>query len=253
MLRRASLSPSGLLAVILLLVFGNAPANARATDESTLESVVAKIVKAQGGEKLKTVKSIKATGKLVIGGGQAEGPLVSFVVRPGKSRQEISLGGAKLIQAYDGTTAWQINPFTGSSKPEKMNEEEAATVIDAADLDGPFVDSAKKGYKLELAADEELDGAPVHVVKVTNKRGKTETYYVDAASGLILKVRGKEKIQGNEVEVETVLSNYKDINGIMTAHAIDRLIGGRPFIQIVFDQVEHNVEVGDDVFRMPEK
>lgn len=65
--------------------------------------------------------------------------------------------------------------------------------MDAADMDGPFVDSARKGYKLELAADEELDGTPVHVVKVTNKRGKVETYYVDAGSGLILKVRGKEK------------------------------------------------------------
>lgn len=68
--------------------------------------------------------------------------------------------------------------------------------MDAADMDGPFVDSARKGYKLELAADEELDGTPVHVVKVTNKRGKVETYYVDAGSGLILKVRGKEKNPG---------------------------------------------------------
>jgi hypothetical protein len=134
-----------------------------------------------------------------------------------------------------------------------MAEDEASVLMDAADMDGPFVDSARKGYKLELAADEELDGTPVHVVKVTNKRGKVETYYVDAGSGLILKVRGKEKIRGNEVEVETLLSNYKEVNGIMTAHAIDRLIGGQPFIQIVFDRVEYNVEVEDGLFRMPEE
>jgi hypothetical protein len=39
----------------------------------------------------------------------------------------------------------------------------------------------------------------------------------------------------------------------MTAHAIDRLIGGRPFIQIVLDRVEHNVEVEDSLFKMPEE
>jgi outer membrane lipoprotein-sorting protein len=249
MLRRTSLLSCGLLVCVLALAVGSA----RAADEPTLESVVAQIVKAQGGEKLKTIKSIKTSGKLVFGGGQAEGTLVGFVARPGKIRQEISLSGARLVQAYDGTTAWQINPFAGSSKPEKMSEDEAGDLMDSADMDGPFVDSAKKGYKLELAADEELDGTPVHVVKVTNKRGKVETYYVDAASGLILKVRGKEKIQGNEVEVETLLSNYKEVNGIMTAHAVDRLIGGQPFIQIVLDRVEHNVEVEDGLFKMPEE
>jgi len=249
MLRRISPLSCGLLVCVLVLAFGSA----RAVDEPTLESVVAQIVTAQGGEKMKTIKSIKTTGKLVFGGGQAEGTLVGFMVRPGRIRQEINLGGAKLVQACDGTMAWQINPFAGSSKPEKMTEDEASDLMDLADMDGPFVDSAKKGYKLELAADEELDGTPVHVVKVTNKRGKVQTYYADAKSGLILKVRGKEKIQGNEIEIETLLSNYKEVNGIMTAHAIDRLIGGRPFIQIVLDRVEHNVEVEDSLFKMPEE
>ncbi|MGQ9897993.1 MAG: hypothetical protein ACUVR8_10625 [Acidobacteriota bacterium] len=238
------------LAVVVALVF---VAAARAADEPTLESVVAKIVAAQGGEKLKAIKSIRITGKLIFGGGQAEGPLVTLAVRSGKARQEVTLGGAKLIQAYNGETAWQVNPFTGSSKPEKMPADEAAQLIEAADLDGPFIDSAKKGYKLELAADEELDGAPVHVVKVTNKEGKKDTYYVDAKSGLILKVLGKDVVQGNEVEIETVLSNYKEVNGIMTAHAIDRFIKGQPFVQIVVERVEHNVEVEDSLFNLSEE
>jgi hypothetical protein len=249
MLRRASLLSCGLLVCVLALAFGSA----RAVDGPTLESVVAQIVKAQGGEKLKTIKSIKTISKLVFGGGQDEGTLVRFVARPGKIRQEINLGGVRLVRSYDGTTAWQINPLAGSSKPERMSEDETGDLIDLADMDGPFVDSARKGYKLELAADEKLDGTPVHVVKVTNRRGKVETYYVDAGSGLILKVRGKEKIQGNEVEIETLLSNHKEVNGIMMAHAVDRLIGGRPFIQVVLDRVEHNVEVEDGLFRMPEE
>jgi hypothetical protein len=121
MLRRTSLLSCGLLVCVLALAVGSA----RAADEPTLESVVAQIVKAQGGEKLKTIKSIKTSGKLVFGGGQAEGTLVGFVARPGKIRQEINLGGARLVRSYDGTTAWQINPFAGSSKPEKMSEDEA--------------------------------------------------------------------------------------------------------------------------------
>lgn len=254
MLRR--LSRPALVPAMLVVLLSSAGLRAahpsHLEDKPTLEAVVAQIVKAQGGDKLKSVKSSKATGKIIIGGGQAEGRLTMVTARPNKARQEADLGGAKLIQAYDGATAWQINPFAGSNAPEKMSGEEADSLIESADLDGPFIDSEKKGYKLALAEDEEIDGTPVHVVKVTNKRGKTDTYYVDAATGLILKVRSKEKMQGAEVEMETVLSNYKEVNGIMTAHAIDRLINGQPFIQIVLDRVEYDAAVDDAMFSMPE-
>ncbi|MCS7079985.1 MAG: hypothetical protein NZ585_08030 [Chloracidobacterium sp.] len=254
MLRRLSW-PVFVPAILVVLMSSaglRAAAGSPSGDKPTLEAVVAQIVKAQGGEKLKSVKSSKATGKVVIGGGQAEGKLTIVLARPNKMRQEIDLGGAKLVQAYDGTTVWQINPFTGSSKPEKVSGEEADSLIESADLDGPFIDSEKKGYKLALGEDEEIDGTPVHVVKVTNKRGETDTYYVDAATGLILKTRGKEKMQGAEVEMETVFSNYKEVNGIMTAHAVDRLIDGRPFIQIVLERLEYDVAVDDAMFSMPE-
>ncbi|OYT69982.1 MAG: hypothetical protein CFK52_12405 [Chloracidobacterium sp. CP2_5A] len=251
-LSRPAFAPA-MLAVLLSGISLLAVGKPTAGDDPDLESVVAQIVKAQGGDKLKGIRSIKTTGKVIIGGGQAEGALTSMAARPNKIRQEVSFGGAKLVQACDGATAWQINPFAGSAAPEKMSGDEANSLIDSADFDGPFIDSEKKGYKLALAEDEELDGTPVHVVKVTNKRGKVETYYVDAATGLLLKARGKETIQGNAVEVETLFSNYKEVNGIMTAHAIDRMIGGQPFLQIVLDRVEHNVEVEDSLFSMPEK
>ncbi len=249
---RPALAPVALV-VLLSFVGLRVAGKPISEDKPTLEAVVAQIVKAQGGDKLKSIQSIKSTGKLIVGGGQAEGTLISVLARPNKVRQQIDFGGAMLVQAYDGVTAWQINPFTGSNAPEKITGEEADSLIDSADLDGPFIDSEEKGYKLALTEDEELDGTPVHVVKVTNKRGKVETYYVDATTGLILKVRGKERIGGNEVEVETLLSNYKDVNGIMTAHGVDRIIGGQPFIQVILDRVEHNAAVEDALFAMPEK
>jgi len=256
MLRHASLLTCGLLACVLALALG--------CRKPTLESVVAQIVEAQGGEKLKTIKSIKKSGKLVRFEGR-EGEmlkLVHFAVRPNKMRQEMSLRGAKIVQACDGTFVWLIDSSSASLSPRIIPKDQLNELIQSLfwvsspDFDGPFVDSAEKGYNLELMMDEKLNGTPVHVVKVTNKRGKVETYYVDAESGLILKVRSKEKIQGKgfgsrEFEIDTLFSDYKEVNGIMTAHAIDRFVDGQQVVQIVLDRVEHNVEVDDSLFKIP--
>lgn len=200
MLRHASLLTCGLLACVLALALG--------CRKPTLESVVAQIVEAQGGEKLKTIKSIKKSGKLVRFKGR-EGEmlkLVHFAVRPNKMRQEMSLRGAKIVQACDGTFVWLIDSSSASLSPRIIPKDQLSELIQSLfwvsspDFDGPFVDSAEKGYNLELMMDEKLNGTPVHVVKVTNKRGKVETYYVDAESGLILKVRSKEKFRAKGLE-----------------------------------------------------
>ncbi|QUV86169.1 hypothetical protein [Chloracidobacterium aggregatum] len=256
MMRHASLLTCGLLACVLALALG-----CRRVDEPTLESVVAQIVKAQGGEKLKTIKSIKKSGSLLSYmsyKGRETVALVHFAVRPDKVRQEISLGRAKIVQAYDGMTAWRINPFDGSFKPKIISKNQVDELtrllywVGSLDLDIPFVDSAEKGYKLELMADEELDGKPVHVVKVTDRRGKVETYYADARSGLILKIQGREKVDDTETEVETLFSDYKEVNGIMTAHTIGRFALGHQLLQVMFRLVEYDVTVDDSLFEMPE-
>jgi outer membrane lipoprotein-sorting protein len=242
------------LVAVCLAALVSATVRVSATPDVTVDDVIAKVVKALGGaEKRKAVKSVKRTGKFIFGGGQAEGPAILLQKRPNKFRLDISIGGASVVQAYDGTTGWQNLPAIagGSGKPEKMSADDLQDIEENADIDGDFIDYKAKGKTIELVGKEELEGSPVYVLKVTDKYSKTQTVYVDADSGFILKIKSKTKRGGNEFEQETYLSDYKEVNGLYFEFNIETKINGRTIQQIVTEKVELDGTVDDAQFAFP--
>ncbi len=76
------------LAAIAALVVAAQPG------ELKLDDVIKKAIEAQGGlEKMKAIKTMKVTGKMIIGGGQMEAPIVTYMKRPDNTRTEISIQG----------------------------------------------------------------------------------------------------------------------------------------------------------------
>ena len=55
------------------------------------------------------------------------------------------------VNAYDGKTGWKIDPFEGKKDPESLGEEELKSIIEDSDFDGPLVNYAEKGNKVEYA------------------------------------------------------------------------------------------------------
>ena len=93
-----------------------------------------KHIQAIGGiDKLKAIQSVTISGKAVLMGGQLEAPIAMRVKRPGSMRMEFTVQDKSYIQAFDGTTAWTINPFMGSPDPQKSNDEDTALAQDDAD------------------------------------------------------------------------------------------------------------------------
>ena len=86
-----------------------------------LDDVIQKSLAAQGG--LDKINTLKITGKIIMGGGQLEIPLVSYCKRPNKTRNELSLQGQKIVEAFDGTVRWTLNTLQGSRDPQRLNEE----------------------------------------------------------------------------------------------------------------------------------
>ena len=88
------------------------------------------------------------------------------------------------MQAYDGTTAWTINPMMGSDQPQEVPGPVAESLKEQADFDGPLLDYKAKGNTVELVGNEDLAGKKVHHLKLTRKGGKTMHFYLDAATGV---------------------------------------------------------------------
>ena len=82
----------------------------------TVDDIIAKNLQAKGGAaKWQSMKSVKMTGKMTAQG--TEMPLTVYAMRPNFNRQEITMPAGKAIQAFDGTTAWVVNPMLGIETP----------------------------------------------------------------------------------------------------------------------------------------
>ncbi len=218
----------------------------------TAADIVKKSIAARGGiDKIKAIQSVKMTGKFVMGGGQMEAPVTMQFKRPSAMRMDMDIQGQTLVQAYDGTTAWTINPFTGGAEPQKMSGEEAEAFLESSDMDGALVDYEAKGHKITLAGKEDVAGKPAYKLKVDKKNGKTETIYVDASSFMEVKTVATRKMMGNEMELETFVSDFKPIAGVLMPHSMDSKAGGNSVVAVSFEKIEANVKVEDSAFKMP--
>lgn len=235
------------LAVVAVLA---APAQAQDLDE-----VLNNYYEAIGGlEAWQAVQSMKMTGKMMMGGMGIEAPFTVMAKRPNMARIEFVFQGITGVQAYDGETAWQVMPFTGNTDPEEVPDDQAEDLWETADVDGPLVGWEESGHTVELLGMEETEGTQAYKLKVTMKSGSIQYYYLDSEYFIPIRMEGVRQVQGRTVEFETIVSDYKDVGGLMIAHSIEARPKGAPAGQAVtIDLVELNVELADSLFVMPEK
>ena len=220
----------------------------------TVDEIIKKNIDAHGGiQKVKAIKSVKVTGKVLPTNLGQEIPIVIQQKRKNFVRIDATFQGKSQISAYDGQTGWKIDPFQGSSEPERVAGEELKELEEQSDMDGSLVDYKEKGHTVELVGKEDLEGTPVYKLKLTLKNGDVRNIYIDAANYLELKTTAKRQTSGGEIEIENYLGNYKPVNGILMAHSIENKVRGQVVSQITFDKVEMDIPIDDSVFKMPAK
>ena len=219
----------------------------------TVDDILAKNAEAKGGlDKLRALQSIKFTGKMSLGGGM-EAPIAMTKKRPEMMRMDFTVQGLTGTQAYDGAGGWMVMPFMGKKDPEPMSADALKEVKDMADFDGPFIDPAKKGYTVELVGKADVEGTPAYKLKVV-RDGQETMVYLDADSFLEIKSEAKRKVQGQEVEGETIYGNYQEFGGLLFPMSIEMKAKGMPAGQtITLEKVEINPTIADDTFKMPAK
>ncbi len=236
-----------------LLVLAGAALLAVPASAQTVDEIIAKHVTARGGMgKLKAVKTIRLTGKTTMGPG-LEAPLTLELKRPKSMRMEFTFQGMTGVQAFDGATAWMIMPFGGKKDAEAVPDEHAKALADQADFDGPLVEYAQKGHQVELLGKEKVEGSEAYKLKVTMKNGDIRYLYLDAEYFLEVKSETKRTMRGSEVEIEASLGDYKEVEGLMIAHAMEGGPKGAPMRQkLTVEKVEINPVIDDARFKMPE-
>nr|MDP9360748.1 outer membrane lipoprotein-sorting protein [Acidobacteriota bacterium] len=218
----------------------------------TADEIIARYIKTVGGmERIEAVKSLRRTGKFT-GGGGFEAQVLEANARPNRVRQEFAIQGMTGITAYDGKNGWKIEPWEGKKDPESLGEEQLKSIIEDSDLDGPLVNYAQKGNKVEYTGTEAVEGSDAYKIKVTTPAGDVRTYFIDSASNVPIKIETRRTIRGAEREYETILGDYKNVNGWYLPFSIESGAKGNPNRQkVTYTKIEANVPMADALFVRP--
>lgn len=223
--------------LILALVF------AQFAQAQTVDDVINKHVTAIGGkENLGKIQNVISEGSLNVQG--ADIGLTLTRVNNKLVRQDISAMGMTGFDMHTDKEGWTYMPFQGQQKPEPKTADDVKEGLNDLDISGPLVDYAAKGNKVELVGKEDVDGTECYKLKVTLANGKDETFYIDPASSMILRIKKMQKANGQENEVQTDYSDYRDVEGVKMPFSI-----GLPFGTLLITSIKVNQTIPESAYK----
>lgn len=232
---------AGTLAIALVVQLA---ASAQSVDE-----IINKHIAAMGGDKYTSLKAVKIESSSQIMG--MDLPSSTTIAQGRGLRSETTVQGMSIVQGIDGNTGWAINPMAGQTTAAPLPEEQVKMSAGQLDLTG-LHNYKEKGHTAELAGEETLEGAPVYVVKVNMANGAKATHYISKDTYYILRSSVKVAVQGQEVEVKTNFSNFKQVDGVTFAFTSEMESPAMPGVMtMMVKNVQVNPTLDENIFKMP--
>jgi hypothetical protein len=218
----------------------------------TAEELVRKNLLAKGGvEKIKSIKSIRMSGRFQQGSFAAK--VGRDALAPDMLRETFTVQGMTEIDAYDGVTGWKISPFEGRKDPELLGEDELRQLVEDADFYGPLVDYQAKGNKIEYMGHDTVDGDDALKLKVTLKNGDIAYYFLDPETFLEIRVENVRFIRGAVREDFREPGSYKLSGGVYYPYSLE--LGSKQHpgdrTKITVEKIEVNVPLEKKLFQLP--
>jgi len=223
-----------------------------AVQAQTADDILAKYFEATGGlKKWAELKSSKMTGVMSMQGMEFPGTIYSAA--PNKQKVEVSVQGQNIVQAYDGETAWWINPFANALEAQKMPAEMSEEMVKQK-FESEFINYKDKGHTVELEGKETIEGTEAWKIKLTKKGGDVEYHFFDTEYNVPIMMRtaiSNGPMKGQNAD--TFMSDYQEVEGMMFPFFIESKVGGESAQKITIKTVELNGKYDDAFFAFPKK
>ena len=219
------------------------------------EQVLERNAAARGGlQAWRAVNSITLSGELGAGGTrEAKLPFTLTMKRPHKSRLELRVQDRPAIQVYDGKQGWKQRTFLNRDDVEPFSTVELKSAATAAELDGPLIDAAQKGTKVEMVGMEPVEGKSAYKLMLTPSNAPSMNVWVDASSFLEVKMDGEpRKLDGRMHKVVVYTRDYKAEGGLMIPHTLETVVEGvKQSHKMSIQSVKVNPSADDALFARP--
>ena len=222
----------------------------------TVDEIIAKSLAARGGiEKLRAIRSMVKTESLSTPDGRGA-PLTVRLLRPGRIREELTLGGRRTVRAFDGQSGWIQNPGPPGTAVRPLTDGDLDELRDEGEngIDGVLADYAAKGSRIEFAGTQTVDGRPCYKLKVTLRTGHIQYQYIDTRTYLEVRAELLGTMDGKPSAVEQTISDYRDEGGVLFAHSIVSVIRGQPErSRLTIQRIELNPPIDERIFSAPRR
>jgi len=244
----------------------------------TAEQIVARNAEARGGlPAWRAVRTLSLSGKMEAGGNDQPGlrspkipagkgqtvslrpsqqiqlPFRLEMERGGKSRLELDFRGQTAVQVYDGAQGWKLRPYLNRHDVEPYTADEMSAVASQSDLDGPLVDYAAKGTKIELDGVEKVEGNECYRLQLTLKNGHTQRVWINAQTFLEAKIDGApRRLDGKFHNVEVYYRDYRKVDGLTMPYLTEsKTEDVKQTERIIVDKIVVNPPLAADQFAKP--
>ena len=226
------------LATLSLAVFAGIGLAQQAADVPSVDDVLAKAIKANGGkEAMEKITTLVSKGTIEVVTFGANGDIEITRKAPDKQLTRSTFEGfGEVVQCYDGKAGWAVMPDSGMR-----------------DVTGAELDAMRWGAQMNslLHLKEQFPGMKVEKGKVGEKDAyvlgneKTKLFF-DATTSLMTRM----ELDGAQGKTVVSLDDFKPVEGVQMPHTMRQETPEMSLI-IRFAQMQANVPVEDSKFAKP--
>ena len=217
------------------------------------KEILAAAVAAHGGlEKLQAAKNLVIEAQVT--GNTPQGPMqidaTSYYVYPDKFRQDLKLPQGKMAYVFDGTSGFAITPMGNQPIPPQLT----ATFKDAVFRETLWLltNLSQNDIPIQYADTEEVDGKPASILLIPQPSGQMLKLFVSEETHYVVKLVYPDSSQGVTVNRETLMEDYRDIDGVKVPYHIVQNVEGQLFSESRVTSVTLNAELEESLFQEPE-
>lgn len=227
------------------------PADDKASQAVKLPSaaeIIAKYVKALGGrEANEKIKSRWLKGTVELSPMGIKGTAEIYSSAPSNNLIVLNIVGiGEIKDAFDGTTAWTINPIQGNrdkSGVELLQVKLASDFYREINLD-------KLYPKMDVKGIEKVGDKDAYIVVATSEGVPAETYYFDTVSGLLVRSDSTAVSPEGNVATKSFYEDYRDVDGIKIPFKMRSILPQFEIITVV-TEVKNNAVIDAAKFSKP--
>ncbi len=215
------------------------------------KKLVESVINATGGRKaMEAIKDTTFSGSMDLVQMGLSATITFYHKEPNMLRQDIEVTGMFFSSGFDGESGWTVNSQTGS----------------AEDLPGSAQDDAKNqalgfGYSWMLYPEkygitltdkgkETVNGKEYLLLEMVFENGDTALTYIDPGTFLPYKTKSRLLNEmGIEVEQESIVRDYRKVNGLNYPHLITIYQDGEEFGSLIVDVIKFNSGLEDAFFK----